>query len=51
MKWLRGLYFHMTGSTKKRSRTLRFKAERGAELLLGILLLNSRTVIHKDRGP
>lgn len=45
------LYFDMTESTKKRNRILRFKAERAVGLFRGRLLLNSRTVIHKDKEP
>lgn len=45
------LSFDMTESTKKRNRILHFKAECGVGLLRSRLLLNSRTVIHKDKGP
>lgn len=45
------LSFDMTESTKKRNRILRFKAECGVGLSRSRLLLNSRTVIHKDKGP
>lgn len=45
------LSFDMTESTKKRNRILRFKAECGVGLSHSRLLLNSRTVIHKDKGP
>lgn len=45
------LSFDMTESTKKRNRILHFKAECGVGLSRSRLLLNSRTVIHKDKGP